>query len=226
MSVDPLLAISASVRLEEISGHHLASVDHIHRDVFVGDEYDLGRLVAEDFVPRVVWDIGGNVGIFSKLAALVWKDSEIHAWEPNPELHPHFVKNTPDRVVLHPKAATGFPGTAVLCLCNEVGGSCMESVVGDSAEQPNAGRVTVQCEVPWDNAPSPDLLKIDCEGGEYYLLQYLPCRPQIILVEMHGPQAAGGVGCAARLRPDYHWEELRHHSIMQRILRGRLRQSV
>ena len=112
MHIEDIVGHASTIQLDSIHGREVASVSGIFYSLCHKDEYRLRGLVQEGFRPSVVWDIGGNVGIFSKIAEMVWPEAQIHAWEPNPALHAFFSANNSGAVVLHPKAATGFEGLA------------------------------------------------------------------------------------------------------------------
>lgn len=77
----------------------------LHSEVVESDVYRLRTL---DFQPDVVFDVGANVGVFSRHARSLFPHSLIVAVEPHPENLVHFKKFTKDpHLVLH-EAALGF----------------------------------------------------------------------------------------------------------------------
>jgi len=162
------------------------------------------------FCPRVIWDIGGNIGLFSHAVHLLWPEAEIHAWEPLPALFGYFQTNAPT-ATLHRNAAWSTAGTTEFVSGMQHGSAvagyieCLPAGLGVSWLPAEAERIPCALEVPWDTAPAPDLIKLDCEGAEYELLQHLPCRPQFMAVEFHGLNGRNGVEEGNRLQPDYDW---------------------
>lgn len=69
------------------------------------DTLELLELV-KPFEPKVIYDVGANVGHWSLLAQAIFPDAEIHAFEPLQMHHPGFHDNTRhgSRVELHPVA--------------------------------------------------------------------------------------------------------------------------
>lgn len=165
---------------------------------------------ASGFCPRVVWDIGGNVGFFSHAVHRLWPEAEIHAWEPLPALFEYFQTNAPT-AILHRSAAWSVSGTTELVSGMKHGSAVGSYIEGlppghvDARLPAAAERIPCALEVPWDTAPAPDLIKLDCEGAEYELLQQLPCRPQFMAVEFHGLNGRNGVEEGSRLQPAYEW---------------------
>jgi FkbM family methyltransferase len=183
----------------------------IYREIFRKDIYRLRRMKDSGFSPRVVWDIGGNIGLFSHAVRLLWPDAEIHAWEPHSDLFEYYQTNAPT-ATLHKSAAWSAPGKSEIVSSMKHGSaagsyiSCLPDDQGFDRLPESANTTVCDLEVPWDTAPAPDLIKLDCEGAEYELLQHLPCRPQYMAVEFHGINGANGMEEGNRLQPDYDWQ--------------------
>ncbi len=221
--MDPNHTVSLKdISLDDIHGAHLATVDLIWLEVFARDVYCLEELCASGFTPPIIWDVGGNAGLFSRAAQLLWPRAEIHAWEPNPVLVDAFRANAPT-ANLHHCACALSPGERSLCVePSNNGGSYLEFVTGDSHEKFTANKILVPCEVAWEVAPHPNFLKIDCEGFEYAFLSKMTCRPEVIVVELHGPRAAHPANVLNSLRPEYLWEDIRQDCSCLPLFRGRL----
>lgn len=222
MNTADIVGNQTKILFESISGRELIQVSEMWTEIIMEDAYDLAEVRNDNPSFKVIWDIGGNVGIFSKVAAALWPDAEIHAWEPNPALFEHFERNAP-MAKLHRAAAGVFPGKSNLLMDDHVGNSCMEWCFGDANVTQKHNRMEVDCERPWDTAPAPCLVKMDCEGSEHRLLPCMPVRPEVIVVEMHGPLARDSVQRAGAYRPEYAWEEKEWHNHYLRVLLGRLK---
>jgi FkbM family methyltransferase len=114
---------------------------------------------------RVV-DVGANVGAFAVLAAS--HGANVDAYEPHPETFEYLRRNTAGLAVRSTRAAiVGNPpesGKVVL----EAGASDTHHRVGDSGMKVPA--ISLADAV----GPGCDLLKLDCEGMEFALLQQTP----------------------------------------------------
>lgn len=202
----------------EVSGAAFQFFHQIYDELMVDDAYELSTWAAPP--PSVVWDIGANLGLFSMIAERVWSGAVIHCWEPYPALWPHIEKNAPT-AVLHRAAASPFAGQSEYLVMSQACSACMVTNVGDATHADvSAPTIVVDCDVPWLSAPAPDLIKMDCEGGEYDLLHYLPLRPSDFLVEFHGPRAHDALSYAARVLPEYAWRILWKPTATTKLLKG------
>jgi len=145
------------------------------------DEVDLSFLFHEIWVDGVyshpgyeikqgdvVIDIGGNIGVYAALVASQSPDVKVFSYEPFPENAKFFEKNIADsklnNVKLYQKAVAGAAGTRKL----RVADSWVSHSLGDNGSTGHT--LEVECIALNDivtETGSCDLLKIDCEGGEY-----------------------------------------------------------
>jgi len=132
-------------------------------NVILDDEY---RVASLPHPPRTIIDIGANIGLFSLWAASNYPDARIHSYEPNERLWLHAQKNLDQVGATLYREGVGF-----------------ESGFGrmDSAAESRLGK----CELAEsDGVPiiafsdalariggEVDLLKMDCEGAEWDILQ-------------------------------------------------------
>jgi FkbM family methyltransferase len=167
--------------------------DVIHELMFAGG---YGRAVAHlRRLPGqpLVLDLGGNIGLFSLLAAASHPRAEIHAYEPGPPNYRLFemnqLANSPlgDRIHLHKEAVGGESRTVEWCF-NDLnpGGSGLFETDGASRFSVHVRSLS---EVV-DSLPAAlDLVKIDIEGAEYELLDRTPPevwqRIHTISLELH-----------------------------------------
>jgi len=152
---------------------------------FADDCYDLRWcLGASVGRPLHVLDVGSHVGAFSINLALARPDVYVECYEPSPDTSRYLQQNVErndlrDRVRVHQRAMAGTAGTALLD--DNSGGSVHNGLV--KAEQrlvvgtdALAARAAIEvATTTFDqavmNSPAPfDLVKMDCEGGEYELV--------------------------------------------------------
>lgn len=118
--------------------------------------------------PRVVYDVGGNIGYHTTAFASV-SDTQVHAFEPNPLNYAMLRENTNHlaHVHLHRMAVADYTGH-------------IQVETFDPAESSNFGEIhvgvtggiTMPCSRLDDlDLPPADLIKIDVEGFEWEVLQ-------------------------------------------------------
>jgi len=130
--------------------------------------------------PKLVLDLGGNLGLFSLLAASQSPDVVVHAYEPGPPNYRLFemnrLANHPlgERIHLHREAVAGEARKTTWFFDEEnPGGS---SLYGTAATKAPAFEVTIAAfrdVVAAIGAPIA-LVKIDIEGAEFELLEKTP----------------------------------------------------
>jgi FkbM family methyltransferase len=131
-------------------------------DILLDDCYNL------TFFPdniKTVVDIGAHVGIFSISARQRWSSAVIHAYEPNPGVHPNLLYHS--HQVGNPVylEAVGLKAGIISLTANN------ESVQMRSIVDP-AGKMTqvAFCDVVARLGGQVDLVKLDCEGAEWDIL--------------------------------------------------------
>lgn len=139
-----------------------ASLAWVFRDLILDDEYGLRCLRTR---PLTILDVVAKVGLFSLWSGVCFPSAIIHAYEPNKELQPYLSRNLAQvgATVFAEgvSAADGFADIAA-------GG---KSMLGQCKSN-NAGSVPI---VSLGTAiarigGSVDLLKLDCEGAEWPIL--------------------------------------------------------
>ncbi|HEY1651050.1 MAG TPA: FkbM family methyltransferase [Acidimicrobiales bacterium] len=144
-------------------------------EIFAEDCYHfdwfLGPLAGQ---PLGVLDVGGQIGTFACRLAQIEPKAIVNTYEPSPTSAAVLRRNVDrnkfgDRITVVEEALTSSIGTAELD-DNEAGGG-QNSLVGI---QGNVGTVTVKTttfDAAVAGAPGPvNVVKIDCEGGEYDLV--------------------------------------------------------
>jgi FkbM family methyltransferase len=135
-------------------------------DLFLRDSYHLGIVARDKSIRRIV-DIGANCGWFSLVARAYFPDAAISAYEPNPIVLPALRSNVANIDV--EVCATAVGGAA--------GWVRLEHPEGAT----NLGRTVPGGDIPCvpirevlDRTGTVDLLKLDCEGAEWEILNALP----------------------------------------------------
>ena len=121
--------------------------------------------------PPTVLDLGGNVGAFVRFAVNRWPGCMIHSYEPHPQNFALLKRTVADygnghSVVFHNEAVAKVAGTAPLYRgefnCGE-----WSLVMGQGNPSVNVSIIAAS------TLPKADILKIDTEGAEPFILQRL-----------------------------------------------------
>ena len=161
------------------------SLGWVFRDVVLDDEYGLEGL---PIIPKTALDVGANVGIFSLWARANFPGATIHSYEPNASLQEYLVDNIGQvGANLYAEGVSGRDGLGSFAQSGEsMVGQCQESQSGDIP--------VVSLRTAIDRiGGSVDLLKLDCEGAEWSILDH--------------PNAFTAVRC---VRMEYHLIEPDH----------------
>ena len=132
-------------------------------EIFLDDIYGTRHI---RFPVRTVMDVGAHSGFFSLFARTRFPGAAIHAYEPNPAMHPF----------LRTQADTGsfkFFGEALGAMAGRVSVAAAEDSVATTVRRDDGGTVPM---IPLASAierlgGSVDLLKLDCEGSEWEMIQ-------------------------------------------------------
>lgn len=162
---------------------------NITREVFVSEIYHPTRPIPPDSVDLVV-DVGANVGYSVVYFANRYRRARIEAFEPHP-VHVDLLRRNLDlngiteRVAVHPVAAGITHSKAWL---SDKGGDSQVSTGESEGMLP----ITVVDFFDAMKNRKIDLLKIDCEGGEYPLImdsRFPMLHVERIIMEWHSTQA-------------------------------------
>jgi FkbM family methyltransferase len=150
------------------------------QDILVTKEY------ATAGQPRVVFDLGANVGFASIFFRRSFPAARIFAVEADPLTYPRLVRNVAglDITTLH-RAATGKDGAVAFYSCSSSISSSMSRRWDSDIEHevPASSLRTLMDEAGVGHV---DLLKIDIEGAEFDLLRAAPLeRVGAIVAEVH-----------------------------------------
>ncbi len=147
----------------------------IHELLFAGGYDHALKFLREAREPATVLDLGGNIGLFSLLAAAQRSDVTVHAFEPGPPNYRLFEMNrlanpdSSDRIHLHREAVAGKSAT-MNWFFDELnpGGS---SLYGKGGGQSFSVRIRAFSEVVATISSPITLAKIDIEGAEFDLVR-------------------------------------------------------
>lgn len=161
----------------------------VYFDVFINNEYKIGKFSPED----IVIDVGGHIGSFALLA---WENEsrQIHSFEPYIHNYASLVRNTFDTTInVYNLAVRGnYKHRTVLSQigdnvkCQEkknLGGICVGIGIG--------AYVKTLEDIVQEISPYKDikLLKLDCEGSEYSIImespRYIFEKIENIIGELH-----------------------------------------
>ena len=148
-------------------------------DVYVEDSYDL-RTLAKSSTPKVIVDIGANIGVFSVYSQMMFPDAKIYAYEPNPVPFAWLEKNREQFGFTTNRCAVSNSGGVMRF---DPGSSSTNGVLSQAGEI----EVSVMAATEVAEGKSIDLLKLDCEGGEWKIFEdpALLRRSQHLTMEFH-----------------------------------------
>ena len=171
----------------------LAADEHFVHDVVVAGEYQLaGYEIAED---DIVIDIGGNVGAFAVHAARQARRGRVIVLEPVQDnlqlLARNVVRNHLDNITVRHAALVSQRKPVRIYLSNHGSGghSVVAALVQPDARFEEVEGLTLPDLFREYELTGCDLLKMDCEGAEYQILQSLPAsvaqRIRRLVMEYH-----------------------------------------
>lgn len=160
--------------------------DEMHwaiNDVLQG-EYEAGY----DGIGLDILDVGANVGSFALWATARWPGSVVTSYEPHPGTFEFLKRNTHQRRDINPVNAALFPGGIKTAMFMSRfagdGESGLAAYAGDtfvSGAQVQSYEVAV---VDPASIASPDIVKIDIEGGEGDVLDHIDLsKTSLVLLE-------------------------------------------
>lgn len=169
-----LLAITRGGSL--IRCPNVGTARHVLIELYVEDEYDLARLGAwQELHSPVVIDIGANVGVFAVDLCERFPRARLFSYEPSPYAFGYLATNVEqnhlsDRVVVCSKAVSDHDGTLEFF----VDGASTVNTMYSERRRSGQSRTSVLCQ-SFDSVISQagsriDLVKIDCEGGEFDII--------------------------------------------------------
>jgi len=131
--------------------------------IFIEDIYGLRKTKAE---LRTIVDVGGNIGLFGMAAALTHPEATVHSYDPQPEVWEPLEKNALQfGFTAHPKAVGGESGKVSL----QVGEGTVNTRTKPSSEGEFA--MISLLDAVKQLGGSVDLIKLDCEGAEWDIME-------------------------------------------------------
>jgi len=166
-------SLPSPVRLNFRDGRVLfidPSVDKVSMgELFIAESY---APCAEGFSPKLVWDIGGNIGCFPLWASTRFPGAQFVSFEPCESTFQRLARNQESNPAIAWKLENfGLSSHTETCTAFVTGNSGETSRYGGKGTP-----VTFELRGITDywiaaGKPKVDLLKIDCEGGEYKILE-------------------------------------------------------
>jgi FkbM family methyltransferase len=144
-------------------------------DYFADDRAFVERLARFGFQPRVIYDVGGSNGWWSRTVAQVFPNAEFHLFEPlaadaGPYAeHWQANKAACASLTMHPVALGDHTGTAEIHVTPEGFGSSLHSAAGGQARRVPLWRLDEF--VKANRLPPPSLIKMDVQGTEDAILR-------------------------------------------------------
>jgi len=173
-----------------LNGKSKEDIQYVLNEIYCLNIYNNDFIFVED--GDLVIDIGFNYGLFS-LQALDNKPKKIIGFEPTPTLVKWFSENINDsRIELHEVAVSNKSGFTEFYQ-NEYGGksTIYSDINTEEIKESYTVRVINFSEfIESNNINKIDYLKIDCEGGEYDIIEsisdeYLKNNIRKIVIEFH-----------------------------------------
>lgn len=150
------------------------------------------------FEPKIIWDVGANIGVTAVIFANIYPEAKIYCFEPEPlnfdllEMNTKHYKN-------------------VKCFDSGLGDKTCSKLLFKSDDPKNLGGFStfikgkgvvhdevsiLRTQLLVDQMGCPDLIKIDCEGAEFEILNDIPGieRVKFITGELHGVNDYGLLG--------------------------------
>lgn len=161
-SEDPLLPSRFAPLL--VRGAHRAADEDACSAVFHHDTYHLREL---PFSPETILDVGAHIGSFSAKCRALWPSASIVQVEPDPAHHSVLRRSCPSFMPV----AISYSSTEVSVTSSVTPGtgSTMGSFTTDGRGVPAVTLESILDGRGWDRC---DLLKLDCEGAEYDILEH------------------------------------------------------
>jgi len=150
-------------------------------ECFLLNAYGLGNQLGEI---RSIIDIGANVGFFALAARHHYPRAAIHAYEPNPRVLADLALNTEAFNIFVFPEAVGSEECAIKIL--DEGPSNQARARRDPSGQSTINQIAVATAIARLNG-NVDLLKLDCEGAEWEILETEGCWDKVrhIRMEIH-----------------------------------------
>ena len=156
--------------------------------VWLIEEYERENFSIES--NDVIIDIGAHIGLFTIYASQFSKNGEIYSFEPMKDnfelLNKNIISNNLKKVKIFNLAVSNSNSTVTLFINNDESGHSMFS---ESSENITVKSISLMKIFDDNNIKKCNLLKIDCEGAEYEIIEKLPSAYfkmiEKIIIEYH-----------------------------------------
>jgi FkbM family methyltransferase len=147
--------------------------------------------------PKVILDIGANIGIISVIMANLYPDAKIYAFEPDPENFEMLKKNTagyPNIIIQMAGLGSKNESRKLYASDNPTnfGGKTLHSLGADLTKDPVSVLIIDVAQFIETIGGKVDLIKSDCEGAEHEIFTSMTDQQlshvKFILGELHGTQ--------------------------------------
>ena len=136
------------------------------------------KLKGLGYDPAVIYDIGGSNGVWSDTIALVLPDSEYHLFEALADVVDFYRQDLAERLQrrprfhLHPVALGDRAGTAEFFVTQDGFGSSMldRGDIPEVKQRIAVPRARLDDYIAEHSLPLPNVIKIDCQGAERFIL--------------------------------------------------------
>ncbi|HEV2804402.1 MAG TPA: FkbM family methyltransferase [Chthoniobacterales bacterium] len=149
------------------------------KDIFLEDVYGLREITA---LPKTILDVGAHAGLFSLYARILFSDAVIHAYEPNPVMSPYLEHQARlGQFTVYNEGVGARSEAGRLAIGAD---SVFTQTVADSA---GSVQITAFSEAVERIGGAVDLLKLDCEGCEWKVLEETDAMQKVgaITMEYH-----------------------------------------
>ncbi len=141
--------------------------------IWVVKEYDYPNFEIKE--NDTIIDIGGHIGLFALYCNQLTKTGKIFSFEPIKENYDMFLENikinTLENIIPHNLAVTKTEGNIPIYLNNDESG---HSIFEKNTKVVNVESTSLKKIFDVNNIKRCDLLKLDCEGSEYEIIESLP----------------------------------------------------
>jgi FkbM family methyltransferase len=168
-----LVGRDAALDLPAEAGVRTAFIELLLDDCYLLRRFNQQRI-------STVVDIGANVGLFGLAARVAFPGATIHAYEPNPALKPYLANQAKQAHFHYFMEAVGRDAGRVQLYFSGTESILTTSRVDPAGEIPQVALRTAIERI----GGSVDLLKLDCEGAEWEMLDDVPAWRSVKFVAM------------------------------------------